>query len=48
MSGVLVTNCGIPPPLNCATCTPLSWADAVVPFAPLVAPVKVVDEPIAV
>ena len=39
---------GTPPPVNCATWTLLSCADAVVPFAPLVAPVKVVDEPIAV
>ena len=48
MSGALITNCGIPPPSNCATCTPLKWAEAVVLLVPLTHPVRVVLEPIAV
>ena len=44
MSGVLDTYCGTPPCSNCATCVSSLWAAAVVSFAPLVAPVNVVED----
>ena len=48
MSGVLDTYCGTPPCSNCATCVSSLWAAAVVSFAPLVAPVNVVEDVVAV
>jgi len=43
LSGDLTTYLGTPPSSNCATCVASEWAEAVVPPAPRVAPVKVVD-----
>ena len=44
LSGVRATYCGTPPFSNCATCVSSLCAAAVVLFAPLVAPVNVVED----